>query len=33
MISQIKISHMNQGEFVNQSGFLGVNVILEMIYY
>ena len=28
---QIKISHMNQGEFVNQSGFLGVDVILGMI--
>jgi len=33
MMIQIKISHMNQGEFVNQSGFLGVDVILGMIYY
>ena len=28
---QIKISHMNQCEFVNQSKFLGVDVILGMI--
>ena len=30
---RIKISHMNQGEVVNPSGFLGVDVILGMIYY
>ena len=28
---QIKISHMNQGKFVNQSWFIGVDVILGMI--
>ena len=30
MMIQIKISHMNQCEFVNQSGFLGVDVILKI---
>ena len=28
---RIKISHMNQGEVVNPSEFLGVDVILGMI--
>ena len=33
MMIQIKISHMEQIVFVNQSGFLGVVVILGLIYY
>ena len=33
MMIQIKISHKNQCEFVNKSGFLEVDVILRMTYY